>query len=275
MNSTEKMRNSTAKWDKQRNKIQTDIGKWVGGEQVYIHDKKLFGELFNRISYMQMLVLNVTGKLISAELGRWLENNFLCMSYPDARIWCNQVGAFSGETGTSPSAATVAGVLAADSRAYGGSQTTFLAMSYLKKAQEQIRAGKTIEALVCAAPIKHGKPAIIGFARPVAKNDERIEPHIKMTRELGFDIGPYMQLAMSIAAYMEEEFSTGINIGGYTSAFLLDQGFTPEQGYQIKSLCVASGVTACYLDYYQKKERSFLPLRCSDVEYAGPEPRRL
>jgi len=273
-------------WHEKHNKISTHIGKWIGGEDVKVRQYSLFNDLFGKISYMQMIVLNITGRLISKELSTWLENNFICMSYPDARIWCNQVGAFAGENQTSPAAATVAGILSADSRAYGGSQTTKIAMEYIQttliiyKKKLQI-AGKDydeekiIQEIVHNTPIKHNKPAIVGFVRPVDKQDERIQPHITMSKSLGFEIGEHMKLANKISNYLLKNYNSGINIGGYTAAFLSDQNFTPDEGYQIKNSCVSSGVTACYIDNLQHNNNEFLPLKCSDVKYTGQKIREL
>ena len=262
-------------FDYYHNKIVSKVGKWIGGDDVLIRNHSLFNELFNKTSYMQVLVLNATGKLISKQLSHWLENNFICMSYPDSRIWCNQVGAFAGVAMTSPTAATVSGILAADSRAYGGSKTTKLAMQSIKQLFTAYKNGTAIESLIQNAPLKHGKPALIGFVRPVEKKDERIQPHIQMTKSLGFGIGPHMKFAMALSDVLEQKFGSGINIGGYTSAFLLDQGFTPDEGYRIKSCCVASGVTACYVDNFSKKPEHFLPLKCSDINYTGKPKRQL
>ena len=260
-------------WLKARNRIDTDIGKWTGGVGVDVRGYSLFDDLFNKISYMQMLVLNATGKMITAELGKWLENNFMCMSYPDARIWCNQMGAFAANTHSSPTAATVAGCLAADSRVYGGSQTSEYAMTFIQQALQRHQTGETIEQIVASVPVKQGKPAIVGFARPVARTDERIEPHREMSQSLGFEIGPHMALANAISEYTEKHFNMGINIGGYTGAFMSDQGFTPREVYLIKNLCVASGVTATYTDNQKPQRKSFLPLQCDDVAYTGHAKR--
>jgi citrate synthase len=114
-----------------------------------------------------------------------------------------------------------------------------------------------------------------GFVRPVAKDDERIIPHQKMTLRLGFSQGKYSLFAEKISDYMAEHFTMGMNIDGLTAAFLLDQRFTPDEVYQINSLRVASGVTACYGDQLQQTENSFLPLSCDDIDYCGVPPRTL
>ena len=265
----------TSFYDERQHKIATNIGMWQGGERVTIRGYSLFDDLFDKVSYMQVLVLNITGRLISDELSIWLNNNFQVMSYPDARIWCNQVGAICGTTNTSPAAATAAGALAADSRIYGGSKTSQLAMEFIHKALEMSKQGMTVDQIIDAQPVRQGKPAVIGYARPVAKDDERIGPHREMTKRLGFGIGEHMALANEISDSMEQRYGIGINIGGYTSAFMADQGFSPKELYQIKCLCVASGVTACYVDNLQHPENSFLPLQCDEVEYKGPAIRSL
>ena len=266
---------NTDYWDKRRKTIFSSIGKWTGGEGVDIRGYSLFDDLFNQVSYMQVIVLNATGKMISDELGKWFESNFMSMSYPDARIWCNQVGALAGSMHTTPTAATASGSMAADSRVYGGSQTAQSAMEYLQSAMARSKRGETVAEIIQSAPVKQGRPAIIGFARPIVRDDERITPHRQMSATLGFPVGEHMQLANAISAHLEKHFQMGINIGGYTSAFLLDQGFTPVEVYRIKNLCVASGVTACYTEHYHQPEQSLLPQRCDDVEYEGSSFRSL
>ena len=275
MSSKNKYEHSIEYWSARRNFIVTDIGKWVGGEDVTVRGASLLNDIFDNLSYMQLHVLNVTGRVITKELSVWLENNFMTMSYPDSRIWCNQVGAICGTTGTTPSAAAVAGSISADSRIYGGSQTSLHAMNFLKKAFLENVSGKSIVEIVEALPKKQEKPAIMGFARPVDSKDERIEPHRKMTKRLGFEVGEYMQLANSIDAYVSSKYKLGINIGGYTAAFMLDQGFTGKEVYGIKGLCVHSGVMACYQDNSENPENSFLPKKCEDVKYTGVAPREV
>ena len=275
MNSPKNNVSKTEYWDKRKDKIITDIGKWQGGKDVTIRGYSLFNELFDQVSYFQVLVLNVTGRLISSELSRWLENNFMVMSYPDARIWCNQVGALSGTLHTSPSAATAAGSLTADSRIYGGSQSTCVTMHFIKTAQSNFESGQTVEKIIGKLPVKQGMPAVPGFVRPVASDDERIRPHQNMAAKLGFKKGKYTILADKISDFMENKYTMGMNIDGLSAAFLLDQAFSPEEVYQINSLRVASGVTACYSDNLQHAENSFLPLHCEEIEYDGPSIRKV
>jgi hypothetical protein len=264
---------NTEYWDLRQDKIVTNIGKWEGGNDVIIRGYSLFNDLFDKVSYFQILALNATGKLISAELSRWIENSFMVMSYPDARIWCNQVGALSGTMGVSPSAATAAGSLSADSRIYGTSKSQYVAMTFIGCSLSDFKKGVSVETLIGKLPIKQGMPAAPGFVRPVAKDDERIAPFRKMTARLGFESGEHLTLADKISSFMEERYSTSINIGGFFAAFLMDQGFSPMDAYKLYCLAVSSGVTACHSDNLQHPENSFLPLRCDQIEYTGHKIR--
>ncbi|EWH11179.1 hypothetical protein DS2_04960 [Catenovulum agarivorans DS-2] len=260
-------------WLERRNKIETSIGKWVGGDDVVIRNYSLKNDLLGNATYMQVIVLNATGKLVSKNLADWLEANFIGMSYPDARIWCNQVGALCGSEGSSVSAATVAGVLAADSRAYGGSKSSLIGVDFIRQALMKVQAGMTIDQLVSQSSYKNGKPNIMGFARPVARADERIDMYDKLRQQLGFKVGKHLKLAFEISAYLESNFNLSMNSGGYSCAFLADQDFSAQQVYNIKCMCVASGVTACFTDYSGRAQNSFLPLKCEDIDYNGPSPR--
>lgn len=263
------------KWEGYRNYIISHAGKWVGGEDVCVRGKSLANDILPRYSYMQLQVLNITGKEISQPLSKWLEMSFMGLSYPDARIWCNQIAALCGVGKSSPVNAVAASCLAADSRIYGGSQTTFIAMQFLLNTKKQIDAGKTLSEIIQTQKMKNGVPAIVGFARPVKKEDERIGPYIKATKNLGFKQGEYIALALDIAAFIKQHYETDINSGGYCSAFLLDQGFTPYEGYQIRGLAVSSGAAACFSENKEKENYSFLPQRCDDIQYRGVNLRPL
>jgi len=268
------IKNNFNYWESRRNHITSKTGKWIGGKDVISHGVSLMNEMLGQKSYMQMLVLNATGKMIDERLSQWLEGNFIGMSYPDSRIWCNQIGALCGSGGTTVVAATVAGTLASDSRAYGGSQTNKIGMEFIQQALIQQEQGAHIQDIINRAKFKDGKPVITGYARPVQRNDERIVPHENMTKSLGFAIGPHLSLAYKISEFLQEKYNLGMNIGGYSSAFLSDQNFTPDEVYRIKSLVVASGVTASFVDNHNNSN-GFLPLHCSDLDYQGPPPRAL
>jgi len=260
--------------EQQRGKIVSNTGGWFPGKGVFAHGYSMLEELVGEKSYFQILILNATGKLVSKELADWVEAIYGCLSWPDPRIWCNQIGALAGTARTSVVAATTIGSLAADSRSYGP-YTLLDGLRFIQDAHAQHLTGASAEEIVRRiTAANRGKPYIVGYIRPIAKGDERLEAMERYAKKLGFTIGSHLALAYAIEKVLLREFDEGMNINGYMSAFLSDQGFTPEEVYQMFAAMVASGVTACYLDTYRRPPDTFLPLRCDDIDYQGP-PRRV
>lgn len=272
MNTSPKI--DTTFWDSRRNKITSSAGMWIGGRHVKVRNRDLFEELMGQKTYMQLLILNATGRMVNKNIADWIEVNFAGLSYPDARIWCNQIAAIAATSGTTIPAATIAGTLASDSRAYGP-RTNVFSINFLKKAMEHKNKRRPLSEFIEAQPKLHGRPDISGFARPVDREDERTGPYRRLMAKFEIKEGKYLQLALEIDKYLYDNYGSGINSGGFASAFFADQGFTAEQTYNIKSLSVASGVLACAVDNQNAPANSFLPLRCDDIDYQGVKAREL
>lgn len=262
-------------WEKYRGRIYSSKGGWVAGKDVYCHGYSILNELIGNISYMQMLILNATGRLVEKRLADWFEAHFITLSWPDSRIWCNQVGAFGGTVNSSVVAATASGLLASDSRIYGGSQTSIEGVKFIKNALSSYKSGKTIKDIIDECPKRNGKPMVMGYVRPANSKDERIKPIERVTKKLGFNIGEHLSLAYKISKYLDETYGEGINIGGYTYGFAVDQNISGEELYCIRATIVASGVTACFINEDKKVSESYLPLYCDDIDYQGHPARDL
>ena len=259
--------------DKRRGKIISNTGGWFPGKGVFSHGYSLLEELVGEKSYFQLLILNATGRLVEKPLADWVEAIYGCLSWPDPRIWCNQIGALAGTVRTSVVAATTMGSLAADSRSYGP-YTLLDGVSFIQHAFRQHQTGMSADAIVQEiTDANRGKPYIVGYIRPIAKGDERLETMERVSKKLGFTEGEHLLLAYDIEKVLMKKFDEGMNINGYMSAFLSDQGFSPEEVYRMFAAMVASGVTACYLDTYRQPPNSFLPLRCEDIDYQGVSRR--
>ncbi|WP_429885935.1 hypothetical protein [Geoalkalibacter halelectricus] len=260
-------------WNTQRGKIRSRKGGWRVGKGVFCHGYNLLEDLAGSHSYFQVLILQATGRLPDKKFADWCEAFFICLSWPDARIWCNQIGALGGTVRASVVAATVAGILAGDSRAYG-QRTLVEGLQFIQGALKEKRRGLTARDIVHQECKRQGgKPQIMGYARPIAKGDERIIAMERVGKELGFDVGAHLSLAYEIENVLLDEFDEGMNIGGFVSAFFSDQGYSPKETYQICSVLIASGVTACYVDTYDRPPENFLPMHCDDIDYQGPPPR--
>ena len=98
---------------------------------------------------------------------------------------------------------------------------------------------------------------------------------LKYAEKIGFKVGKHIKLGLEIESYLIENYGQSMNVGGYISAFLADQKLTAEEVYCLFPTMVSSGITACYVDDANKPAGHFLPLRCDDIEYAGPAAREL
>lgn len=259
--------------EQRRGKIISNTGGWFPGTGVFSHGFSMLEDLVGEKSYFQILILNATGRLVDKSFADWVEAIYGCLSWPDPRIWCNQIGALGGAARTSVVAATAMGCLAADSRTYGVFPL-IEGVNFIRRALILQEQGLTAEEIVAEVVAEHrGKPYIVGYKRPIAKGDERLETMERVGRKLGFTEGKHLQLAYAIEKALLAQFDEGMNINGYMAAFLSDQDFSAQEVYRMFSLLVASGVTACYLDTYQRPPDTFLPLRCDDIDYQGVAKR--
>jgi len=266
---------NTEYWDQRNNKIFSKVGHWQGGVGVTIEGYSLMNELMENCSLMQITILNATGKLVERHIADWIEVNFMGLSYPDSRIWCNQISAYAADTNTTVVAAASAAILSTDSRAYGGSQTTYSCMTFLQHAFIQYQQGISFVDIIANVKQSNGKPMIVGFARPIDKDDERLQPYEDAQNRLRIPLGEHLSFAKKLSSFLDDNYSLTINSGGYASAFLLDQGFTPNDGYNIKAFAVVGGAVACYRSLTGQTANSFLPMKCNDIEYTGVALRAL
>lgn len=260
-------------WDGQRGKVSSRNGGWIVGKGVFCHGRDIMKDLVGNVSYFQFLVLNAVGRLPDRPFADWLEAVYICMSWPDPRIWFNQVGALGGTIRTSPIAATSAGLLTAFSRTYGP-KTLLEGIQFIREAVDKRGQGLSARDIVREECARHGgKPNITGYARPVAKGDERIEEMERLSESLGFSVGRHLALGYEIEKVLQEDYTENMNMTGYVAAFLADQGFSPEEAVRICSVLVSSGITACYVDTLERPAGSFLPQRCDDMDYQGKPSR--
>lgn len=262
-------------WDYYHGRIVSSRGGWKIGEGVKSCGFDVMKDLVGKKSYMQMVVLNATGRLPSKALADWVEAIHICLSWPDPRIWCNRVGALAGTSRTSCVAASTLGTLAAESVSYG-IKPLISGVEFIQYANKEVALGITVEQFVKNEVKKHGgKPHIMGYIRPLAKGDERIPAMEQVTKELGFQIGEHLSLAYSIEQELIKNHNERMNVNGYVSAFLSDHGYSSKEIYRIFSFVVISGVTACYADTAEKVEGGFSPLKTSDITYKGPALRKV
>lgn len=261
-------------FDALRNKIVNSKGGWRIGEAVYNHGFSMMRDLVGQHSYFKVMLLNVTGKVYSDEFCQWLEASYICMSWPDPRIWCNYIGALAGTSRTTPAAGVLAGTLASDSSMYGPGSLP-KCMMFCQHLAALNGTDSEYRELLKSHVSSDGKVTAPGFSRPIAKGDERVEAMKIVSQKLGFEPGDYISAAMKFEIWLSKNYDENINIGGYTAAFLLDRGFTIDEVYRLTSTRVTAGVQACYAEYAEQPSGAFLPMAIDDCQYTGPKQRKI
>ncbi len=265
-----------ALWDSYRGKIKSKKGQSIIGKGVNSHGYDLLNEIVGVKSVTESQILNATGRMPSEKFAKWVEAATICLTWPDPRIWCNRIGALGGSSGASCIASVCSGIQATDSNMYGP-LTLKEGLNFIYRAKEEITREKiTVEDFVFREVKKYrGKPNIVGYARPIAKGDERVVAMKRVTKQLGFEPGPHMELAKQIEKVLIDNFEESMNINGYCSGFFADLNIGVEEAYRMYCTMVSGGVLACYTDTADRERGTFSPLRVEDINYIGPEKRKV
>jgi hypothetical protein len=260
------------RWEQLRGVIRSSKGGWLMGKGVTNHGYSQLGDLVPNASYFQVLILNIVGWLPELRLAQWAEAVFICCSWPDPRIWCNQIAALGGAARVSAVSAVCAGSMSGDSANHGPGSVAATGR-FLIKALEAVRSGQSVEEFVESQAIVKGRLLAPGFVRPLAHGDDRVTVLLQLAEELGYECGPYQELVFSMHDYLQERCGESLNMGGFCIAFMLDQGFPLVQTERIITLVFSGGLHACYAEYRDLPPDSYLPLRCDDIDYVGVPER--
>ena len=261
-------------YDRLRGAIFSRKGGWKIGSGIETHGYSLLDEIHGKCSLFQVMILNVTGRLPEKRLADVVEGVFICSSWPDPRIWCNKLGAFSAMTRTTPTAAVAAGGLAGDSKLYGVGTGRSIE-SFITLADRMINHENwSVQEFMEKHAFSNGKLQAPGFARPLAKGDERVVAMRRYARELGFETGRFEKLANEMEDYLSTKAGEGLNSSGYFVVFMKDQGYSIDEIIGIAAWAISTGVYASYFEYIAQAPEAFLPLRISDIDYTGPEVRK-
>jgi len=261
-------------WDARRGRIVTRKGGWRIGEGVRVGPYSLFDDIIGTYGFFELVFLQVTDRLPAPGFVRWMEGMLMCASFPDPRIWCNQIGALAGSMRCAPVAAVTAGTLASDSFLYGTGAAR-IALDFAVQALREARAGATAGEIVARRCKPDGSVRLAGYSRPVAQGDDRVEVLRRLAAQSGLPEGEHTALAWQIDAVLRDRGSDSINALGYGAALVLDQGIAAEEIYRMFTLGVSGGIHGCYCEAADEPAGTFLPLRTDDLEYTGVAARTL
>lgn len=251
-------------------KLTTSMGAVFPSERAVFRGLDIHRSLAD-MSWIGLLVFGITGRKQPEKNLQLLESIWVFTSYPDARIWNNRVAALAGSARSS-SAQGISAALAVSEAYIYGRQNEFQAISFFINTVKSRAAGIPLQHCVDEEMALHGR--IAGYGRPLANADERIEPTMRLARELGLADGPHVALAYELERHL---LSCGknlrMNYGALVSAIGADLGFLPHELIQIFYPAFLAGMLPCYIEAAANPEGTLFPTPCSAINYQGPSQR--
>ena len=252
-------------------RLQTAMGGFFPGSHVVFRGQKLHTDLKD-MDWMALYVFGICGRRFTAAQLELMNALWTYTSYPDARIWNNRVAALSGSARSTGNLGLAAALSISEAHIYGrGNEVQ--AITFFLSTQQRLAAGD--ELAKCLQQEMRTHRRIAGYGRPLVNADERIAPIMAKAAELGLDQGPHIRLAFAIERFLlDSGRNLRMNYGAVVSAFGADLGLSPEEFYLFMIPSFLAGMPPCFLEARHAVEGSLFPMRCADITYEGPPPRK-
>jgi len=248
----------------------TGMGAWFPGERVVFRGCDLHDEL-GRLDWLELYGFAITGRHLPRRHLKMINALWVQTSFPDPRLWNNQVSALAGTARSTGNLAIAASLAVSEATIYGR-RADIRAIDFLLRTRVAQDQGADLEELVEERLAVDG--ILPGFGRPVVSQDERVRKLWPLVEEYGFAEGRHVELALAIQETLaRSRRRLRLNYGGLAAALGADMGMSPREHYLGSILTFLAGMIPCFLDANSKPEGSLLPLRCTRLEYQGG-PRR-
>ncbi len=251
-------------------RLVTEMGAWFPGERVVFRGCDLHHDL-GRLEWIDLYMFAITGRHLPHHHLQMINALWVQTSYPDPRLWNNQVSALAGTARSTGNLAIAASMAVSEATIYGR-RTDIRAIDFLQHTRRALAQGADVVELVEQRLAQ--TRSLPGYGRPVVSRDERILNLMPLVEEYGFAEGEYVRLVFSIEKILEQQRRRlRLNYGGLAAALGAEMGLSPREHYLGSMMAFLAGMIPCFLDGADKPEGSLLPLRCSRLEYEG-HPRR-
>ncbi|NWF35678.1 hypothetical protein [Mariprofundus sp. KV] len=256
-----------------RDRVTSKSGGWTIGGEATLHGYNIHQELTHQTSWIQVLLLSITGRLYDGNQTRLIEALFVATGYPDPRLWCNRVVALAGSARVSAGAALSVGVASAEAKTYGGQAEYYAARGFSECCRIFQDQGEDDLIIHMKAVLKKER-VMFGFGRPLTRVEERIEPIERMAKEMGIEDGPHLATVKHMEILLKR-YRLVLNFAGYATARLLDLGLSAHEVHQFLTVGFYLGLPPCYIEAFENEPGTFLPIACEDILYEGVEEREL
>lgn len=247
----------------------TSRGKAFLTERVVMHGRDLHKQLGD-YEWLHLYLFSTLGRDPGEQVYKLL--NFFCVasSYPDPSIWPNHVTALAGSVRTTPSLALMAGLSISEASIYGR-RPEVRALDFFYRAGRWCDKGKSLMDFI-EQELSMGR-IIYGYGRPLANQDERIDPTLEKVQEWGFSDGRYFKMALEVYDYLNATYGYSMNIAAINTALVADVGLSCQEYQLFLTPAFLAGMVPCFQDAREKPEGAFFPMRCTSICYDGPAKR--
>lgn len=250
--------------------LQTRMGGFFPGSHVIFRGRQLHSELAD-YSWLELYVFGICGRRFTPAQLRLMNALWTFTSYPDARIWNNRVAALAGTTRSTGNLGMAAALAVSEAHIYGRGNE-IQAITFYLSTKSRLEAGDSLDSCLADEMERHRR--IAGYGRPLVNADERIGPIMALAKELGMERGTHISLAFAIENHLlQNGRNLRLNYGGVVSAFGADLGMTPNEFYLFMFPSFLAGMPPCYMEASNTPPGGTLPLKCSDINYTGVQPR--
>lgn len=253
--------------------MRTRAGQVFPGQRAVFGGQDLHAT-FQHADWIDLYVYGISGKRLSPAQIKVLHGLWIFTSYPDARLWCNRVGALAASTRGTGAQALAAGIAVAEASIYGFGPETAIA-DFLVRALAATEAGADLDQLV-RNELKQ-KRHLMGFGRPVAADftDERIPVTLAKMAHEGVAEGPHLTLAFAVEAALQRVTGKRLPMTYATvlAAVPLDFGLTAQETHLYLLPSFVAGMLPCYAEGLTRPPGATFALACERISYDGPAPR--
>lgn len=250
--------------------VKSRMGGFVPGSHVAVRGLDLHAT-FGNAEWADLFFFANTGRRFSSSELRLLQSLWTYSSYPDVRLWPNRIAGLAGTARSTANLGLAAAHAACEATIFGRGPDR-RAITFLRDAWQSLSNGGSIAE--CVRKELDTYRGIAGYGRPLTSKDERIEPTLRLAKELGLDNGPHLRLAFEVDDYLSKgRWRMRINQAAVAAALAADIGLTPTEYYACGFPAFLAGMVPCYLEALEEPEGALLPIPCEDIAYEGAGPR--
>ena len=258
--------------DSHRQVLKTEVA-WAGWDEHEYRGHRVFTDLAGTTSLSGLFAVSISGRRLSPEDERVLDDVAVCCAVADPRIWPLKLARLVASYGSS-----MAGFCAAHVMLEGaivGGWNLQGASEMLRELSDEVgdRLDDDAHVAACSAALVARTRRLIGFGVPFRPHDERIVAFSRCLEKCGRSDRRYWRLLQALAAVAKAQRSLEVNMIAAAAAAVLDLGFKPHEASPMMVMLLANCILSNALEGAAQRAPILRELPASLVRYVGRPPR--